>query len=105
MHETAIAVVNAGAEEFVYRGLIMHSLDEGIGTGWASLILQAVAFGTFHFNSTEPGLSGVAGAALFGLMLGWLRRSSRGMLAPYLAHLSVDLLIWTVGLVQLEAFR
>lgn len=99
----AIAAVNAGTEELVYRGLVMHSLDEGIGAGWPSLILQAAAFGTFHFNSTEPGLTGVAGAALFGLMLGWLRRSSRGMLAPYIAHIAVDLLIWTVGLVQLEA--
>ena len=99
----AIAAVNAGAEEFVYRGLVMHSLDEGIGAGWLSLILQAVAFGTFHFNSTEPGLTGIAGAALFGLLLGWLRRSSRGMLAPYVAHISVDLLIWTIGLVQLKA--
>lgn len=98
----AIAAVNAGAEEFVYRGLIMHSLDEGIGAGSTSLMLQAVAFGTFHFNSTEPGLTGVAGAALFGLMLGWLRRSARGMLAPYIAHISVDLLIWTVGLVQIS---
>jgi membrane protease YdiL (CAAX protease family) len=99
----AIAAVNAGAEEFVYRGLVMQSLDEGIGAGWSSLILQAVAFGTFHFNSTEPGLTGIAGAALFGLLLGWLRRSSRGMLAPYVAHISVDLLIWTIGLVQLKA--
>ncbi len=99
----AIAAVNAGAEEFVYRGLVMQSLDEGIGAGWPSLLLQAVAFGTFHFNSTEPGLTGIAGAALFGLLLGWLRRSSRGMLAPYIAHISVDLLIWTVGLVQLKA--
>jgi membrane protease YdiL (CAAX protease family) len=92
----AIAAVNAGAEEFVYRGLVMQSLDEGIGAGWPSLILQAVAFGTFHFNSTEPGLTGIAGAALFGLLLGWLRRSSRGMLAPYVAHILVDLLIWTI---------
>lgn len=80
----AIAAVNAGAEEFVYRGLVMNSLDAGIGAGWASLILQAVAFGTFHFNSTEPGLAGIAGAVLFGLLLGWLRRRSRGMLAPTL---------------------
>ncbi len=99
----AIAAVNAGAEEFVYRGLVMQSLDKGIGAGWPSLLLQAVAFGTFHFNSSEPGFTGIAGEALFGLLLGWLRRSSRGMLAPYIAHISVDLLIWTVGLGQLKA--
>jgi hypothetical protein len=99
----AIATVNAGPEELVYPGLVTQSLDGGIGAGGLSLILQAVAFGTFHFNSTEPGLTGIAGAARFGLLLGWLRRSSRGMLAPYVAHISVDLLIWTIGLIRLRA--
>jgi membrane protease YdiL (CAAX protease family) len=98
-----VALVNAGAEEMVYRGVLMSALDEALGPVALVILIQAIAFGAFHFNSTEPGLLGVLGTAIFGAMLGWLKRQSDGMLAPYMAHFAVDILIWTIGMVELAS--
>lgn len=98
----AIAVVNAAVEESIYRGILLHSLDAALGVGLPPLILQAIAFGAFHFNSTEPGISGVALTTLFGLILGWLRRAGRGMLPPYMVHVAVDIGVWTLGVIQVS---
>jgi len=95
-----IAVLNAAVEESMYRGILMNALDAWLGGGILPIVLQAIAFGTLHFNSTEPGVSGVLITALLGLVLGWLRRAGRGMLPPYIVHVLVDIGVWTLGLLQ-----
>lgn len=95
-----IAVLNAAVEESMYRGILMNALDAALGGGMLPIVLQAIAFGSFHFNSTEPGVSGVLITALLGLVLGWLRRVGRGMLPPYIVHVLVDIGVWTLGMLQ-----
>lgn len=96
-----IAALNSAIEEAAYRGVLMHAMDSVFGGGVIPVLIQAAAFGTFHFNSTEPGLAGIAVAVALGLVLGWLRRYSRGMLAPYIVHVAVDIGVWTLGMVEL----
>jgi membrane protease YdiL (CAAX protease family) len=97
-----IAALNAAVEEAIYRGIVMNALDAALGPGWWSVILQAVAFGTFHFNSTEPGVAGVVLTAMLGLVLGTLRRVGRGMGPNYLLHVVIDIGVWTLGMTQLR---
>lgn len=96
-----IAALNAAVEEAAYRGVLMHAMDSVFGGGVAPILIQAAAFGAFHFNSTEPGLAGIAVTVALGLVLGSLRRFSRGMLAPYLVHVTVDIGVWTLGMIEL----
>jgi membrane protease YdiL (CAAX protease family) len=97
-----IAALNAAIEEAIYRGILMNALDAALGAGWLPVLLQALAFGAFHFNSTEPGVAGVLLTALLGLVLGTLRRLGRGMAANYLLHIAVDIGVWTLGVAQLH---
>jgi membrane protease YdiL (CAAX protease family) len=97
-----IAALNAAVEEAIYRGILMNALDAAIGAGWLPVVLQALAFGAFHLNSTEPGVAGVLLTAMFGLVLGTLRRLGRGMAANYLLHVVVDIAVWTLGITELR---
>jgi uncharacterized protein len=61
------------------------------------LIIQAVSFGVAHYRNGFPnGIVGSAMAATFGIMLGIIRRKSKGILAGWLAHTAVDAAIFTM---------
>jgi membrane protease YdiL (CAAX protease family) len=91
------AVGNAAMEEFAFRGIIMQSLYSAIGPGMITLLGQAWLFGAMHYLKGFPnGVWGVAMTIAYGVMLGWLRQRSRGMLAPWVAHACADMVIFTI---------
>lgn len=90
----AFALVNAACEESAYRGIFFGNLQEVAGNPVA-LVVQAVCFGLIHISGFPSGPAGIVLAAIYGLMLGVIRLRSRGMLAPYVAHVLADT---TIGL-------
>jgi membrane protease YdiL (CAAX protease family) len=91
------AALNAAMEEAAFRGIVMQSTDSAFGPGVLSLLLQAVLFGALHFLQGFPrGAWGFGMALFYGIMLGHIRRKSRGMLAPWLAHVCADLVIFAI---------
>ncbi len=89
------ALANAAAEEVLWRGflqsMLMHALNRPL---WA-LLLQAASFGAVHYRGGIPnGVTGLVMAAAYGVMLGLLRRCSRGLLAPWVAHVAADSVIF-----------
>ncbi|OGW49570.1 MAG: hypothetical protein A2078_10070 [Nitrospirae bacterium GWC2_57_9] len=93
---------NAAVEEFVFRGVYLQAFDSVLGAGWASVLLQAWLFGAMHYLQGFPnGLPGVLLAGLYGLLLGILRRRTRGMAAPWLTHAAADLVIFVILALQL----
>ncbi|MDE0375088.1 MAG: CPBP family intramembrane metalloprotease [bacterium] len=92
------AVVNAVVEEAVYRGIIQGSLERVLRSGATTLVMQAAVFAALHYpTGILQGLAGVGLAFLYGLVLGLLRRRSRGLAVPVIAHTVTDLVI--VGIV------
>lgn len=87
----AFAVLNAVAEEFVYRGILFHALLP-FGASLA-VLLQAAAFGAIHLHGFPSGWWGVAMATVYGVALGWLRLRTDGLLAPTAVHVSADVVI------------
>lgn len=90
------ALFNAAAEEAVWRGIFLHAL---LGTrlyAWIAVLVQAASFGTCHIQGFPRGLSGVVLAGIYGLMLGYIRVRSGGMLAPWTAHVFADLTIFAI---------
>lgn len=88
---------NAAMEEFAYRGIILQALDSAAGPGLLSLLVQAWLFGALHFREGFPnGAWGVVMTAVYGIMLGVLRRRSQGMLAPWAVHVFADCVIFTI---------
>jgi uncharacterized protein len=92
----AFSMVNAAVEEALFRGLLLDVLDRALGTGVSALLVQAGAFGLLHIHGFPRGLVGVALAAVYGLMMGILRRRSGGMLAPWIGHVATDVAIVSI---------
>lgn len=102
----AFAMFNAAMEEVIFRGIMMEALDSALGAGLMSVSLQAVAFAALHFLAGFPnGISGFFMVLLYGFMLGIVRRRSRGMFAPWLAHLAADVAIFTILAVTLHLYH
>ncbi|HEY8280628.1 MAG TPA: CPBP family intramembrane glutamic endopeptidase [Bdellovibrionota bacterium] len=89
------ALVNAAAEEAVYRGVMQDALEKRFKDRlWLVIGVQASAFAAAHFHSGFPnGRMGYLMTFGYACMLGMLRRRTGGMLAPYLTHLTADLVI------------
>src|SRR6266700_3881354 len=93
----AFAVVNAAIEEVIFRGVMMEALDSALGDGYWSIGTQAVSFEALHYLSGFP--SGVLGFFMvwvYGIMLGMIRRRSKGLLAPWVAHVAADITIFVI---------
>jgi CAAX protease family protein len=95
------AIVNAAFEEFIYRGALLQALDAALGVGPLPLLLQAGAFGILHINGFPRGATGVALATIYGVMMGLVRRRSRGLFAPWVAHVFADTVIGFILLTAL----
>jgi uncharacterized protein len=89
----AFATANAAVEELLFRGAILQQLRYTFGV-WPAVATQAAAFGFFHLHGYPYGLIGVALATAYGLLLGAIRLRSNGLLAPWLAHVAADSLIF-----------
>jgi len=89
----AFAVVNAFVEEVLFRGAVLHHLGRVLGSGTA-VVVQALAFGMLHLNGYPYGPLGVALAFLYGVLLGAVRLRSGGLLAPWIAHVATDIVIF-----------
>ena len=97
----AFALINAAMEEGVWRGVLMDGLDSVFGPGHVSVVVQAISFGLVHFHGIPNGWLGVAMATVYGVLLGYLRRLSNGMLAPFIAHVLADAAIFAMLMVRL----
>ena len=86
-------MINASVEEGVYRGVLFSALSKVYRSTFFVIILQAIAFGLLHINGFPRGWSGVALASIYGLFMGFIRFRSRGLLAPWLTHVTADMTI------------
>lgn len=89
------ALLNAFAEEVVYRGVLQHALTKRFTNGIPLVLAgQASAFAAAHYASGFPnGKLGFLMTFVYAVMLGYLRERSNGMLAPYVAHVAADFVI------------
>lgn len=87
------ALLNAALEELIWRGVIQAALVSSSPSRagvQAAILIQAASFGLQHAHGFPRGAVGVTLAASWGVMLGLLRQHSRGLLAPFLAHVVAD---------------
>jgi membrane protease YdiL (CAAX protease family) len=91
----AFALVNAFVEEVLFRGAVQHHLSRVVGS-WPAVLVQALAFGVLHLNGYPYGMAGVALASAYGLSLGALRLRSGGLMAPLIAHVCADAVIFVL---------
>jgi membrane protease YdiL (CAAX protease family) len=91
------AAVNAALEEAIFRGVMMEALDSALGEGYFSVGIQAASFAALHYLAGFPsGPIGFVMAFVYGVMLGVIRRRSRGLLAPWVTHVAADIAIFSI---------
>lgn len=90
------AVLNAGAEEAAFRGIMMQALGDTVGIGALAVVIQAVAFGFMHLHGFPRGAWGVVLASIYGLMLGFIRLRAGGLYAAWIAHVFADAVIFMI---------
>ena len=90
------SIVNAILEEVTFRGALQGLLRSWLGPGVAPVLLQGVAFGVLHWHGIPSGPLGALMAGSWGVMLGWARRRSQGLLTPIIAHVVADAVIFTI---------
>jgi len=82
------------AEEILYRGIMLDTVEELTGSAITAQVVQAATYGAFHYAKAFPnGSVGFVMVFAFGILLGYLRRRTKGLLAPYLVHVAADLTI------------
>lgn len=82
----AIALFGVAAEEMLFRGWLLPSLDDRVGATLA-VVLSALAFSAFHLwagGATDP--VSLANLMLGGLWFALLAQRSGGLIAPIAAH-------------------
>ena len=81
-----LTLLPACVEELLFRGLLMGALAGANRAG--VLLLQAIVFGLFHADWAQ-------GAATFvlGLGFGFLRMTTRSLVAPMVAHATYNLVV------------
>lgn len=89
------SVLNALAEESVFRGIVLRELQRTFRSDWWMVGVQAVAFGLMHYIGFPDGWEGVVLAGGYGAMLGALRLRSDGLLLPVIAHALADVVVVT----------
>lgn len=96
----ALAASAALAEEGLFRGLLLDTLDRRVRTATA-IVVQGVLFGLIHAGYGS--LPHVLGATVFGILMGKLA-VDRGLLPAISAHFLVNLALlglWTSSLTLL----
>jgi membrane protease YdiL (CAAX protease family) len=89
------AVLNATLEELVFRGVLLDALEAQWGP-LVAVLLTAAVFGLGHLSGYPPGPSGAVLAGLYGVLLGWLRVRTGGLLLPIMAHIVADAAIYGI---------
>ncbi|MEZ4451420.1 MAG: CPBP family intramembrane glutamic endopeptidase [Nannocystaceae bacterium] len=89
------AALNAAFEEYVWRGVLWEAIERVSGPRLA-LALTALSFGLAHYRGFPSGAVGVGLATIYGLMMGLVRLRAGGLLAPWIAHIVADVVIYTM---------
>jgi membrane protease YdiL (CAAX protease family) len=86
-------IFNAIAEELMFRWILWDGLTELVRSSATVIIIQSLIFGLSHYNGFPNGWLGVGMAAFYGLMLGYIRYRSKGLLPPIFTHIFADITI------------
>jgi membrane protease YdiL (CAAX protease family) len=89
------AMLNAAFEELIWRGILWQSWESAFGDR-SVLLVSSLSFGLAHYRGFPSGASGVMLALVYGLMMGLVRTRSGGLLAPWVAHVFADSVIYGI---------
>lgn len=91
---TLAAMVNAAAEELVWRGAAVALLLSRGATVTLTMLVSSISFGVAHLTSGVPeGLLALPTAGAYGIAMCLLARIGRSLWLPLISHVVVDLAV------------
>lgn len=90
------SIFNAAWEEIILKGILWDGLENIIGNILLVNLSQAVLFGIMHLNGFPRGIIGAILAGIYGLLIGFIRKNSGGLLAPVVTHFFADATIFGI---------
>ena len=101
----AFSVVNVFVSETVFRGVLWQGLEECLAAALPVVLIQGLLYGASHYWGAVPnGWEGAILSGVYGLLLGFIRFSSRGIFLPMVSHLCVDFTLLALVLHSLGRF-
>jgi membrane protease YdiL (CAAX protease family) len=82
-------LLSNGAEEIIYRGILLAAAMTLFRKSWISIIISSMAFGLAHWDLPFLFQTYIT---IVGLILGYLYLRTKSLFAPYIAHMIADLL-------------
>ena len=86
-------VINAITEEIVWRGVFLDGLTALSSSVVVAAIVSSVSFGVAHYDGFPFGVSGMALAMVFGMLMVGMRRLTSSLRWPIGVHFLVDVVI------------
>jgi membrane protease YdiL (CAAX protease family) len=95
----ALSVVNATAEEVVWRHCLPGSVRAGTGSTAAACLVSSASFAAMHWHAIPSGPSGVLLTFAFAVAAFVAVRLTGSLLPSITAHLVADLVLihWLIG--------
>ena len=90
------SVFNSMWEEIILKGILWNGLELFISNIIVINLFQAVLFGVMHYNGFPRGVVGAVLAGVYGLLIGFIRKYSKGLLAPIITHFFADATIFAL---------
>lgn len=90
------ALLNALAEEFLFRGVLQHALESIFRSQVFVVAAQGLAFGFLHYVGFPGGWIGAGLAVTYGIMMGIVRARTGGLFLAVAAHVLADVTIYTM---------
>lgn len=81
-----LALAEAVVAETVFRGILWQGMEALKYKESGILVWQALLFGLARYQHLFGGIAGCVGGLLLGLLLGWIRKKSGGLLWPVVGH-------------------
>ena len=90
------ALLNAFAEEMLFRGFLFDGLSRFIAQPKIVIILQAALFGIWHYKGFPGGIIGSIMVFTWALFLGIMRHRSKCIWYSFIGHVLADLVIFII---------
>lgn len=83
-------------EEIILKGILWNGLEKIMSNVLIINLSQSVLFGIMHLNGFPRGITGALLAGIYGLLIGFIRKNSGGLMAPVITHFFADATIFGI---------
>lgn len=90
------SIFNSIWEEVILKGILWNGIEGIISNVIFIILFQAVLFGILHLNGFPRGVIGAILAGVYGVLIGFIRKYSNGLLAPIITHFFADATIFGI---------